>query len=235
MNDSTIQSLNELNHRFYQAFAKDFDDTRHAPWPGWLRLLPHLDAVKPETEVFQVTDVACGNGRFYKFLEKHWSKKFEYLGIDSCVGLLEKAPQIDSVRFEERDVLTQGLPELECTFIGAFGFFHHIPSFERRRKVVEEMLAALQPGGVMAIAFWAFATSPRFESKTLEWPEELEREPGDYILSWNRGGLGRRYCHYVDEAEENKLLQGLDITIRERFFEDGKSRDLNRYLIVQKN
>ena len=87
----------------------------------------------------------------------------------------------------------------------------------------------------MAIAFWAFATSPRFESKTLEWPDELEREPGDYILSWNRGGFGRRYCHYVDEAEEGRLLEGLDITVRERFFEDGKSHDLNRYVVVQKN
>jgi tRNA (uracil-5-)-methyltransferase TRM9 len=234
MNDSTIQSLNELNHRFYQAFAHDFDDSRNAPWPGWTRLLPHLDAIKAAESVPQVMDIGCGNGRFYKYLRSNWRPDFDYLGLDACSGLLERAPKSPAAKFEHRDVLNNGLPDMECTFVGAFGFFHHIPGFDSRRRMMEQMLACLSPGGIMAAAFWSFADKPRFEAKTLDWPADLQRESGDFILSWERGGLGQRYCHHVSPEEEDDLLLGLNANLVDRFLADGKSNDLNRYVVLQK-
>ena len=234
MNDSTIQTLIDLNNRFYGQFASDFDDSRHAAWPGWLRLIPHLKSLDESKSPIRIVDLACGNARFWKFLTAELYRSFRYLGVDSCMGLLDCAPTAENSELIHHDVLMEGYPELACDFVGSFGFFHHIPSFERRRDILQKMVSHTELGGIIAVAFWAFAERPRFDSKVLPWPEELQREEGDYILTWNRGGLGTRYCHYVSEAEEAELIRGLPVEVVDRFSEDGKTHDLNRYLVLRR-
>jgi len=234
MNDSTIQTLIDLNNRFYTQFASDFDDSRHAAWPGWVRLLPHLETISTAKEKVRVIDIACGNARFWKFLESELCNEFNYLGVDSCLALLDCAPKSENCKLMQHDILVQGYPSVSSDFVGSFGFFHHIPSFKRRRDILQQMVLHSEVGGLIAVAFWAFAERPRFEAKVLPWPEELQREEGDYILTWNRGGLGTRYCHHVSEAEEADLICGLNVEVVDRFFEDGKTHDLNRYLVLRR-
>jgi len=235
MDNSTIQTLNALNQTFYQAFAAQFDDTRQQAWEGWHRILSVLKDTRFEPETPHVLDVGCGNGRFLSFLAERWGIGFDYLGIDSCSSLLACAPKTQGSEFELCDVLEAGLPAGMFSVISAFGFFHHVPSFDRRRSLLEEMADRLKPNGLLTLAFWDFAKKPRFENKTLDWPKDLDREEGDYILSWSRGGEGRRYCHHVSVEEEHRLLDGLGLEVVERFLADGKTKDLNRYLVMRKH
>ena len=111
MHDSTIQTLIDLNNRFYGQFASDFDDSRHAAWPGWLRLIPHLKSLDESKSPIRIVDLACGNARFWKFLTAELSSKFEYLGVDSCRGLLAAAPKAENSELIHHDVLMGSLTE----------------------------------------------------------------------------------------------------------------------------
>src|SRR4051812_21279538 len=107
MDDSTIRYLNDLNHRFYETVAAEFDATRQTAWQGWHQLIPYL---MPRLTVL---DVGCGNGRFGVFLaDRLGSANLHYHGIDSSVALLASASialaGIDA-RLEQRDLLEQPL------------------------------------------------------------------------------------------------------------------------------
>src|SRR5664279_238076 len=86
MDDLTIRTLNDLNRRFYETVAADFDATRQTAWQGWDPLVRYL---KPPLTVL---DVGCGNGRFGVFLADRLGKTgLHYHGIDSSAILLGRA------------------------------------------------------------------------------------------------------------------------------------------------
>ncbi len=39
----TRRALDAINRRFYAAAAQEFSETRSHPWPGWERVLGHLE------------------------------------------------------------------------------------------------------------------------------------------------------------------------------------------------
>lgn len=69
-----------------------------------------------------------------------------------------------------------------------------------------------------------------------------ELEPNDHFLGWQEATNTYRFCHHVDEAEINALVQGLsaylptNVQIHEekRFSADGPDENLNRYLILRR-
>src|SRR3990172_2483684 len=110
MDDSTIRRLNDINRRFYEVTADEFDQTRGAFWPGWEELLAYLKH-EPGAEAFSVLDVGCGNGRFGVFLSERLGRRIDYHGVDSNPALLAHARQaLESLpgvrlKLEERDVV----------------------------------------------------------------------------------------------------------------------------------
>jgi hypothetical protein len=58
------------------------------------------------------------------------------------------------------------------------------------------MRRLLLPEGRLLLSNWQFATNSRQRRKQLAWStaglEPADVEPGDYLLSWQRGGLGLR-------------------------------------------
>ena len=75
VDDATFRYLNDLNRRFYETVAIDFDATRQQAWAGWERLLPYLHAP------LSILDIGCGNGRFGAFLAERIGKdRLRYVG-----------------------------------------------------------------------------------------------------------------------------------------------------------
>ena len=68
MDPATANALRALNRRFYEERAREFSDSRNAPWPGWLRLAPHLRELAEGGRAISLLDAGCGNGRFAHFL-----------------------------------------------------------------------------------------------------------------------------------------------------------------------
>ncbi|MFA5821413.1 MAG: methionine biosynthesis protein MetW, partial [Candidatus Gracilibacteria bacterium] len=69
-----------MSKSFYTPIAPSFSRTRHSPWPEFDLLIPYLKTNST------LLDLGCGNGRLYKFLQKH--KKVRYLGMDNNKALL---------------------------------------------------------------------------------------------------------------------------------------------------
>src|SRR4051794_29952144 len=102
MDQAAVKRLNEINRRFYETVADDFDQTRRSAWPGWENLLPYL------APPLSVLDVGCGNGRFGLFLAQHFGVDVRYWGMDNNQALLQRAREslrdLPSVQFEQRDI-----------------------------------------------------------------------------------------------------------------------------------
>ena len=210
-----------------------------------------------------ILDVGCGNGRFAVFLNSTSEGPYWYLGLDDSVEMLELARQrlrsmgSLEVHFERHDVSgTEGDLDLggrQFDLVVVVGVMHHIPGFRHRRDLLESLAGSLAQGGTMILSFWQFGKEERFRRRVLNWSDfnaassemvdEGNLERGDYLLAWgnNEGveskgedSLGPcRYCHYADADEIARLTGALELRTVDRFAADGRTGDLNLYMVLR--
>jgi len=251
MRKNTIKKLNQINQKFYQKTAQTFSRSRSYFWSGWEKITPYLNVLVAQEKEIKVFDVGCGNGRFGMFLSENLdSKKIKYFGLDFSQRLLETAKQRLTTlgldfQLKELDLvkslLNKQLNELynqKFNLITAFGLFHHLPSFSIRRQAVKQLVSQLENEGVMVATFWQFANKTRFSKKFVN-PEKVsikpeELEENDFIMDWKRGKRAYRYCHHADQPEVEKLTAGLSLEEVDNYLADGKTGDLNLYLVLKK-
>lgn len=232
MNEATIKRLNQINREFYRVTAAEFDETRGQPWPGWERLRPHLAAP------LRVLDLGCGNGRFGVFVAQQIGPAgLHYTGLDSSAALLERArlalAGIDA-RLDERDLVEGPLPAGEYDLVAALGIVHHVPGRAQRLAWLGQAAGCVAPGGLLVFATWRFYEYERFRARVAPWPEDLPREPGDYLLDWRRGVPALRYCHYVDDAEHAELAAATGLAAVDNYRADGATGDMNAYTLLKR-
>lgn len=252
MKTATIRQLNEINAKFYRLTSEEFSKTRGFYWQGWKQLEPIIKPLLKGKKQYKVLDVGCGNGRFGEFLFRRVvRKKLVYHGLDNSEALLTHARQrLGGLAFEKEfftaDIveslldatLADKLPHKKYHLITLFGVLHHIPSLKLREQLLHTLGGALTSGGHLVLTAWQFLNEERFLKKQIHPtlvnvnPEELEE--GDYIIDWLRGLSGHRYCHFTNDDEMEKLVRASGLTFRERYNADGKSGNLNAYIILQK-
>jgi 2-polyprenyl-3-methyl-5-hydroxy-6-metoxy-1,4-benzoquinol methylase len=228
---TTRQRLNALNQTFYETTADDFDQTRGQPWPGWVRLLPHLDAA------LTVLDVGCGNGRLALFLAQHTTLA-QYHGLDSSPALLARArtalAALPGIHLEQRDIIENPPDSGAYRLVALFGVLHHVPGAQQRQALLHTLAQRVAPGGVLAFACWRFYEFERFRQRIIPWPEDFTVEAHDYLLDWRRGAVALRYCHYVDDTEHAALVAATGLTEIETYRADGFTGTVNRYSILRR-
>ena len=246
MNRDFASSLIQLNNTFYREHSASFSDTRQAPWPGWVRTmdiaLEQLDVATIEHPV-RVFDLACGNMRFENFAaggalaakgvdganpSADASCPFEFYGVDSCQDLAIDARghalRIPNLHFQELDVL-------------------------------DALVRQTRPGGIIAISFWEFMNDERMACKAVraearaeltppfEGYDSAQFEAGDHLIGWQNDRHAYRYCHHFDDQQITDLVRGVrtfyksgEVPVREleRFHADGRSGELNRYVILKR-
>jgi tRNA (uracil-5-)-methyltransferase TRM9 len=193
--------------------------------------------------------VGCGNGRFAAYLAER-GLAFRCLGIDASAPLLEHARARllppGSATWRHVDFLDESLdaslPARRFALIALFGVLHHVPGRERRLALLRALAGRLRPDGLLALTAWQFEAFRRFRDRLLSWeafndralePIDLAQiERGDYLLPWGRG-RGVRFCHFADDVEMEGLLQEAGLESVDRYRDDGRSRDLNRYFVVR--
>lgn len=210
----------------------------------------------------RVLDVACGNMRFASFLrEELRGRQIDYFAVDDCAGLVPHLPGGEgfSACFQNLDIIGElaagmgfatAIDAEPCDLVGCFGFFHHVPSFELRVRLIDALLQKTASGGVVCASFWQFMGDEKFVKKAEAWNSKAtselasagldasQLEAGDYFLGWqNEPGLWR-YCHDFEELEIDALVAAACEwgKAREvaRFSADGKSGAMNRYVVLQK-
>lgn len=94
----------------------------------------------------------------------------------------------------------------------AFGFLHHVPGAEARARLLQALVQAVRPGGLIAVSLWQFADDERLHAKAEEATARGSAQmglpslpAGDYLLGWQDDPSIFRYCHSFDEAEVDAL------------------------------
>lgn len=230
----TEAEIIELNNNFYRQVAPFFDQTRLSPWAGWEKLpLPKNGA--------DVLDVACGNLRFYKFLQSK-NLVVNYLGVDTCKELLNLS-QTENDCFEEIDLLKEtlagddwrkNLPRQKYDYVLCSAFFHHLPNRDWRREFLRQLWElTANNGGILIISLWQFMNDKSLVSKIVA----QDLGGNDYLLEWKKGVTAYRFCHHFDEAEIAEyveLIKKWGMAKIEEFKADGATHAMNHYLVIQK-
>ena len=237
MDNGTIEALRELNNAFYRAHHESFSASRGGAWPGWERVVGHLERGR-------LLDVACGNLRFERFLvERFGAGAFSFTCLDSCVELVSDCA---GVEFVECDVLKtlQTAEAMPAGFDAAvsFGFMHHVPSRELRAMLLRQLVESVRPGGVVAVSFWQFMQDAKLAEKARATTErgcaelDLALEDGDYLLGWNEAAGAYRYCHDFSDSEIDGLAAGVSdaADVIDRFSADGRNGALNGYVVLRR-
>jgi len=256
MNPDTRRRLHALNLAFYAEHAAEFDATREHPWPGWERVLEHLPG-PPDSDPdapLRLLDVGCGNARLARFLGERLARPLDYVGVDASEALLAVARVRTAgisgarIRLVHRDFLADrpgtGLPAGPFDAVVLFGVLHHVAGFDARAGLLAEAAARVVSGGVLAFTVWRFVESPRLRARIAPWGEEAragaepvaagDLEAGDHLLRWGQQPGLLRYCHHTDSAELDRLVASVGLTCLDRFLCDGRSHDLNEYVVLRK-
>jgi len=200
-----------------------------------------------------VLDLACGNLRFEAFLSTELPMvDMSFYAIDNCDDLVPSTPSVHYQSLDILDTLYKGLCLDDhitaplCDLSVSFGFMHHIPTQDHRAEILASLIRRTRPGGHVLVSFWQFLNNEALGGKAwLEHEracEELglqgqreELEDNDYLLGWENTPGAYRYCHSFSEAEIDQLVMsvaGMATTIA-RFVADGRTDNLNTYLILQ--
>ncbi len=242
-----ISDIALITRTFYEEHAPSFSATRQDGWEGWKRLVSHLSE-----PCLSVADIACGNLRFERFLADAGFTG-QAFGVDGCSALLaEPAPEGFTLERTESDLIGMlaeegslaGLPIPPCSLCVCFGFMHHVPTAHLREALLDSLLTLTQPGGLCAVSFWRFSLDERLASKaecTTKRAQErfgiaLE-EPGDAFLGWQADEDAFRFCHSFSDDEIDHLrdrAEAQGALVVDDFCADGKTGNLNRYLLFQR-
>ena len=130
--------------------------------------------------------------------------------------------------------------------VACFGFFHHVPTIEARRRLLQELLSSTRTGGLCCVSLWRPMSDRRIARRARESTHtglrslglsEKELDKGDYLLGWQGRPDTWRYCHHFDEGEVDELVRAAQGTaeLTARFCADGKAGDLNSYLVLTRS
>ena len=246
MDTSTVETLFQLNGRFYRENCLSFEASRHNSWPGWERCLAHLGQ---RVEPVRLLDVACGNLRFERFLARELpATPFAITACDSCDELAaDEAPattyrHVDigaALLAGEKDFLTQ-LGAFDI--VACFGFMHHVPTVALRVRLLEAIAESLSTGGLAFITFWRFADDAELRDRAIASDERARAslaipplDNGDFLVGWDNDPHAVRYCHSFTDGEIDELAHSCNtLSPLDRFDSDGRTRAMNTYLVMEK-
>ena len=224
-----------LNRRFYDDLAQPFARSRDFYPPGYSWLLRHLPKPCP-----RLLDIGCGEGRLGRYLLVAQAVD-AYEGLDQSVTLLKNASERTRGRYWRRDISVTGFLSDLDTFqtIALLSTLQHIPGRSRRVQLLQEIGAHLDPQGKLFLANWQFIGSERQRRKIKDWSEvglsPDDVEANDYLLSWERGGQGRRYVALIDPSETQALAQDAGFEVKAQMLSDGREGNLNLYTLLRRS
>ncbi|MDR0950191.1 MAG: dephospho-CoA kinase [Candidatus Ancillula sp.] len=245
--------MSNLNNQFYNENASSFSDTRIKPWEGWIKGMEIISPLLFDTNLPitnpKILDLASGNGRFEKYLSNKFSNiKFDITMADNCLPLAKNfnSTKSENIKFKPVDIISNWETEsknIQNNFdlVCSFGFMHHIPSFERRLKFIKDLTE--KTTNLLFLSFWGFANSENGKIKAQKTTTNyilnsgfIDLETEDYILGWKNKLNTFRYCHNFSKDEISEIINLLQKNgeIISCFQADGKSKDMNTYIIWQK-
>lgn len=259
MNAQTAKELYKLTNRFYAENAGAFSATRRSPWVGWQRCFDTLRAHDAFTcNQLRICDMACGNMRFYDFVQEALLPELtkglslSYLALDNCESLACPKENATYCHCDAIENMLAGAPalcaldpDMACDLAVSFGFLHHIPTARLRATFLSDALSCVAPGGWLVVSLWQFMKDEGLARKAHIVHEQAlvelgldaaQLEAGDFIIGWNNKPGAYRYCHHFSDEEIEELVASVAdwACLVDSFEADGRTGTLNTYLVLQK-
>jgi tRNA (uracil-5-)-methyltransferase TRM9 len=247
MQPVTIDTLLDLNDRFYRDFGAAFASTRRKLQVGVLRAVDEL--LPPGSGEVRWLDLGCGTGELARALADRGCHG-RYLGLDASLQLLEETPRLApspdfSAVFQATDLSSPGWVEeltgQEWTEVSLFAVLHHLPGVELRARVLQQARLLLEERGKLVLSVWQFENSPRLSQRRQPWSlaglSDEQVEPGDALLDWRHAlpgqaeRVGLRYVHLFTPAELTELAQACGFEVLAQYASDGAGGKLGLYQI----
>ncbi len=172
--------------------------------------------------------------------------RFRELDVLACLADAAEGAAKDAGADELARSLADRFGMPPCDLAVCFGFMHHVPVPAWRAAVVRTLALSVRPGGIVCVSFWRFLDDERLARKAQEAMEQAQGDhalarlvrafgPGDRLLGWQDRAGSFRYCHGFSDGEVTDLAASVADRARPiaRFRADGKSGQLNEYLVLR--
>ena len=226
MKKDLVEALLKKVNDDYEYSAEQFSHTRQWQWDDTDLLSKHVKSGD------SILDWGCGNGRLYQLFV---AKDVEYLGIDNCRGLIEKA----QAKYPEVDwLLGTDIPYQSFDKIFAIASWHHLPSKHLRQQKLEEFYDRLSEGGYLLLTTWNLRQKKYF---WLWFKNNLRNlftdyELNDILVPWKANDkIIYRYYHSICKAGLIKVVKAAGFKVEECYYSHkGKPTNwwLGRNLII---
>lgn len=231
--------LIEKTRADYDRIASDFDRTRGYVWKELERFGEYAKGGQ------RVLDFGCGNGRLFEVFK---GKNIAYTGIDQSGGLIAHARTRHAedvaqgvAQFIEAVGDTLPFPDASFDCVFSIAALHHIPSEEKRKKLLREFARVLKPEGKLIITVWNLwqkgyrGLIVRATLKKIIGRSQLDFF--DVFVPWKNSAReikAQRYYHCFSLFSLKRLVRKAGFLLRENGYFAVKKDRVNIYVIAVK-
>jgi len=173
----------------WEKIAESFDETRRHAWKECIDFIEGMKGVG--------IDIACGNGRHLKYMEK----KGMAVGIDIAFNMLRVAKKnVKNAILIQADAIRLPFPSNFFDYALFIAALHNIKGRENRIKALKEMRRILKKDGMAMISVWS-KWQDRWRRHFMLQALYKWRELGDIYIPWKRGVHAQRFYHLYSLRE----------------------------------
>lgn len=227
-------------HQVYDQIARHFSDTRHSLWPVIHQFLLRI----PSGSV--VADIACGNGKYQAvrpnelywvgldhsraLLELCYQNQVKYATGDAIddehavvVGSEKSAYFVRSANWIQTDMIKLPFKSASLDYAICIAAVHHLATWERRRRSIEEMMRCVRDGGEVMIFVWAL--EQRKESK-----RQFDPSQQDVFVPWKLKKRQATPNNHVKEAAASGQEEEEEV-VYQRYYHMFKKGELEELIM----
>jgi len=200
----------------YNKISKHFSATRVKIWPKV------QDFINTFNKNSKILDIGCGNSKNMGTRED-----CNYIGIDICENFIKNAPKKSNCQYIHANCLNIPLENNSFDNIISIAVIHHLSTYDRRLKAIEEIYRLLKNNGTALVYVWSY-----------EQPKFINENKQDVFVKWslkeeynqeNKNEIIYRYYHLFVKNELEELINKFNFEI----IENGIQHN-NYYCIIKK-